>query len=82
MGKNSKIGTHGTETEKKKRLFSTYVFHHCNCTAMVTYYLKDQKVMTHVHLKKPLPHQSMDQKNTIQVSRQSSGQHMLSYVSK
>lgn len=63
---------------KKKIIFSTYVFHHCNCTAMVTYYLKGQKVMTHVHLKKHLHHQSMDQKNTFHVSRQSSDQHMLS----
>lgn len=41
MEKSGKIGTCGTTTRKKKKIFSTDVFHHCNCSAMVSYYLKD-----------------------------------------
>lgn len=80
MEKNSKIGTHGTEIDKA-HIFSTYVFHDCNCTAMVTLLSKDKEVITHVCLKKHLPHQNTDQKNIFQILRQSRCQHMFFYIS-
>jgi len=52
--KNSEIGIHCTGTDKNELVFSMYVFYQCNCTAMMIYYLKDQKQMTHACILKSI----------------------------
>ena len=54
MEKNSETGIHGTGTDKKELVFSTHVFYQCDCTAMMMYYLKDQKQMTHARILKSI----------------------------